>query len=434
MSARPAAILSIRIASIAALVSACVSDQILPGASRGFGIWQTAAVLLAAAGFLLTSGRLRRFAVDTLPVLAANTLLMLLLVDAAAFLIVRSLSRRAVTPGPDAAPAAGVYGVQAPPACFHPFVFCRLEPLRSDPGFRTDSLGFRITPGAVDPSACREVYVYGGSTVLGWALPDSATIPALLQELLREDAGMPVNVLNRGMATRNSTQSMIEFLLDLQAGRMPGAAVFYEGYNDGATAWFEADPGSHLGRRRAVELFRARRDAGDGPPRWRPSLLVVADMLAGADPAPAVILEGSSPLGRTEDPADLASRTMDVYESNCRQIRAIAAGFGIPVLLAWQPCPACGTRALSAAETSFLQEMDPGEVEYQRILGDSSRSRAERGLFVWMGDAADASGSDVYIDYCHMNANGNSIIASALAAGVEEMLGAGAEPPAGGGR
>lgn len=219
-------------------VSALFADQVLPFPDPGFGAGQGAALLLGSLICLLTVNRGRRIILNQLPVILANTLVLVLIIEACALLALKILSGRTDEPSVSVfVPRMDDETVYTPPpAVFFPFVGLRLEPDFHGPGVTSDLLGFRVTPEADTSGTAIEIHMYGGSTVYGWFLPDSQTIPALLQEALRGSWEQSINVSNRGSATRNSTQSMIEFLLALQSGDIPDAAVFYEGYNDAATA------------------------------------------------------------------------------------------------------------------------------------------------------------------------------------------------------
>lgn len=396
-------------------LAAVLAHRLIPSPGTGPEAWQAAAFMTGVVLFLLAFRPARKFFRHDLPVILANTVLLLLVLEAFALLALRLMAERPPAPRPGMAiPDTGSpLPFTPPPAAFHPFVGLRLEPGHRAPGVTTDGRGFRVTPGGHPSGEAMEIHMYGGSTVYGWFLPDSLTIPALLQRKLRLTLGRPVNVANRSAATRNSTQSMFEFLLALQAGDIPDAAVFYEGYNDAATAWYEGDPGSVLGNRRTMTLFTGgRREPGAA---FRPSLLVLAGLLVHTEPGAPVLVQESEPLGRSADPGELASRTIAVFRSNCRQIRAMAGAFNIPVTILWQPTLTGGGRALQPDEEEFRASMDQGEVRLQELVWELARESSSDGLFTWAGDAAGDCDSSVYVDYCHMNAPGHRLVAESIA-------------------
>ena len=401
------------------MIASVMADRIFPSASPGAGTWQLAAIVMSAALLLLSFLASRRFLTRTLPIITANTVLLLIVLDGAALLA----ERRLAASGHDVTRPEVVEiqnpeeFFQPPPGCFYPYVLLRSRPSYSERGVTTDSLGFRRTPYEVEDAEAVTVHLYGGSTVLGWGLPDSLTLSALLQAELREASGLPVNVSNRGIATRNSTQSMIEFVLALQAGDVPDAAAFYEGYNDGATAWFEGDAASHLGARRMQRIFCTgdeNREEGAGLLGSIALFRVIRTIASDRTVVPELVDE-AVPLGRQIEPEVLAARTMDIFDENCRLIGTVADEFGVPVVLAWQPSLAPEVKPLSTEEEHFLQEMDRGKVEFQRVLWDSARVRSLNGAYQWLGDINRGVGRPVYNDYCHMNSYGTGIVAESLA-------------------
>jgi lysophospholipase L1-like esterase len=396
------------------ILSSLLADLFLPSPDPGFGAAQGAGAVLGAVTLLLATEPGRRFLLRDLPVILANTLVLLLILEAGALLALKFLARRSDAEPRGARPRSAEENLfTPPPAAFYPFVRLRHVPDYSGSGVNTDSLGFRITPGADCSSTAVTVNMYGGSTVYGWSLPDSLTIPALLQEELRAAAGRPVNVANRGSIAHNSTQSMIEFLLALQAGDIPDAAVFYEGCNDAATAWYEGDPGSVIGNRRAAGIFTA--GAAEQHGSWRPALLVLAGLIVGPGSKAPVLSPDENHLGRSADQRELAEETIRVFRSNCRQIRVLAGVFDLPVTIVWQPALAGERRPLQPEEVSIRAGMDREEVMFQETVWALAEEASGDGGYSWLGDAAEYADRAVYMDFCHMNAQGHRLVARKLA-------------------
>ncbi len=395
-------------------LSALLADCVLPHPSPGFGAGQGAALLFGAGICILSGNRGRHFILNQFPIILANTLVLILLIEAGALLVLKLMAGRPVeAPVSVFVPRMDdglVY--TPPPAVFFPFVGMRLEPDFHGPGVTTDSLGFRVTPEADTSGTAIEIHIYGGSTVYGWFLPDSLTIPALLQEALRDSWEQHLNILNRGSATRNSTQSMIEFLLALQTGAPPDAAVFYEGYNDAATAWYEGDPALALGNRRSIDRFSAAVPEPREP--FKLSIVTLACLLGRSEASAPSLIPGSEPLGRDRDTYELATQVMEVYRSNSRQILAMAEAFDIPVTILWQPTLTAESRELYGQEPAFRAMIDPGEVSLQETVWKLAEENAANGLYLWFGDCLDEAGFACYIDYCHMNGEGNRLVAGKM--------------------
>lgn len=410
-----AARLSLLTAGALMMLTSLLADLFLPRPDSGFGVAQAAGAVLGAMTLLLATQTGRRFLLRDLPVILANTLVLLLIMEAGALLTLKLLAQRPMREPRGIGPRPMEENLfTPPPAAFYPFVRLRHEPDYRGPGVSTDSLGFRITPGADSSPNAVTVNMYGGSTVYGWSLPDSLTIPALLQEELRAATGRPVNVANRGAIAHNSTQSMIEFLLALQAGDIPDAVVFYEGCNDAITAWYEGDPESVIGNRRAAGIFTA--GAVEPQVSWRPALMVLAGLIVGPGSMAPVLSPDESRLGRSADPMELAEETVRVFRSNCRQIRVMAGAFDIPVTILWQPILAGESGSLQPGEESIKAMMDPEEVRFQEAVWALAEEASEEGRYSWLGDAADDSDCTVYMDFCHMNAQGHRLTAGKITA------------------
>lgn len=110
---------------------------------------------------------------------------------------------------------------------FAPFVHFTLAP-HDGPLIEIDAEGRRRVPGTATSTRAPTVWMFGGSTMWGMGARDEGTIPAHLTRLL----GHEVRVVNFGQVGYLSTQEVLTLLLELQAGRRPDVAVFYDGVNE----------------------------------------------------------------------------------------------------------------------------------------------------------------------------------------------------------
>ena len=91
--------------------------------------------------------------------------------------------------------------------------------------------------GAVCGPTSFKLSVLGGSTVWGTGSADWNTLPAHLQTELQRVSARPVCVVNFGESAYVLTQSVLQLLLQLQAGNVPDLVIWYEGYNDAYSAY-----------------------------------------------------------------------------------------------------------------------------------------------------------------------------------------------------
>lgn len=147
-------------------------------------------------------------------------------------------------------------------------------------------------------------------------------------------------------------------------------------------------------------------------------MATLAGLLARPESSVPALIPGSEPLGRGRDTYELATRVMEVYNSNCRQIRAMAGAFDIPVAMLWQPTLAAESRELLGQEPEFRASMDPGEVSLQEAVWKLAEENAG-GLYLWFGDCMNEAGFPCYVDYCHLNADGNRLVAIKMHAMLE---------------
>ena len=79
----------------------------------------------------------------------------------------------------------------------------------------------------------------------GYGSPDWGTIPAYLQARLNEEDSNAC-VVNLADVAYNSTQEVIQLLLELQSGNVPDMVIFYDGVNDISSARITGEATQHL--------------------------------------------------------------------------------------------------------------------------------------------------------------------------------------------
>jgi hypothetical protein len=138
-----------------------------------------------------------------------------------------------------------------------PYRLHRLSPMKTR-YISVDSLGHRHTVNELrDSATALRVFLFGGSAMWGFTARDSFTIPSHLAAVLRERGFDNVEVRNLAETGYNSTQEATTMVMELASGRVPDVAVFYNGYNDMATAFKWGVPG----RVYELELAQSRADA-----------------------------------------------------------------------------------------------------------------------------------------------------------------------------
>jgi hypothetical protein len=249
---------------------------------------------------------------------------------------------REFTFGPDG-PAARHYVLD-------PYRFHRLAPMKTR-FIEVDSQGHRRTPGSPPPAEARQrVFMLGGSTMWGFSVRDSFTIPAYFARALRSRGLHDVQVLNLAESGYNSTQEATTLLFEIAGGNIPDAAVFLNGYNDMVTAFKWRAPGMVYDRDRTQQLVDAGR-AGFGG-----KLLALGQesrLVRRLTPRPAE--EDEETVGG-EGKVTMCPAIADYYSRVARATASLGEGFGFPVFYFLQPMHHLTAKPLSKHERSFRRD------------------------------------------------------------------------------
>lgn len=255
-----------------------------------------------------------------------------------------------------------------------------------------------------DRHLCRfQVWLFGGSTVMGLGLAQQHSLPAQLETVLNSTATLrPVLVdwrewcvYNLGMGSQESTQELLLFWEMLQHGHRPDLVIFYDGVNEslGAAPWdFDSEPIRRLRAGRALDSLRAAISQQSGlvwawRALWRPA-----------------------PRPPTPNDAELMIRR---YVLNVALRRGMAEALGIPALFIWQPAQAYehgGVREWTSAEHAmWIAVGNPADaLRHEAFLRWSlPRVHDLTGVFVGVRE-------QVWMDPRHPNSHGTWLIAKAL--------------------
>ena len=252
-----------------------------------------------------------------------------------------------------------------------PYVYFR-RPAFTGSFIRVDSLGHRRTiPGPRDATDTARVFFFGGSTMWGSYLRDSATIASITAQRLDKgaSAGMTFAVTNYGESGYVFTQGLLELEMQLRTGNVPDVAVFYDGINDVAAAVQMGEAGlpqNEFNRSREFEFGRAiyGTETGVGSD-WRAARAIASAIvqrfqfvqrLAGSIRSRAL----------PALPPHLARDIVNVYATNVDVVEALSRVYGFKALYVWQPALQTTSKPLTAFEDLMIRENQ--DSEFQRRL------------------------------------------------------------------
>jgi len=132
---------------------------------------------------------------------------------------------------------------------YSPYVIWK-KPQHSGKYINIDTSGERAVPQSVKGG--EKIFVFGGSTVLGWGVTDNCTIPAYIAEKAKAE------VHNLGCSGYVLEQNIIDLILHLQKGNIPDTAIFYEGINDVWLLVQKTSSDKHLQYLRISNMFNVR--------------------------------------------------------------------------------------------------------------------------------------------------------------------------------
>jgi len=372
-------------------------------------------------------------AYGTSAVLVMNTILLLALVELGAAIVIGRSSSSTTLPGEGSPyyrekPWATAYWREfhAIRNAYHPYFLWRARPFRGRL-INVDSNGMRATPGARCTADAYQVDAFGGSTLWGWGEPDSTTLGALIQSELANTTRRPVCVRNFAQLGSNSTQDLIQLVRELQAGRIPDAVVFYSGVNEITPPYGYGEAGAHFDLRIVASRVEAALDDSHharqslrtwvrGSSLWRLASRIGAPGKKTGQPG-----RGPAGAGGPFVSPGLADSIVSTFVANLVVLDAVASRYGFPYEVFWQPNALVGRKFLTSEEQAMRTEA--GITPLVQLV--YSRISCVTGLYDHLHDLRDVFAGEsalVYLDWHHVNATGNRVIARAIAPTLSQTL------------
>lgn len=289
---------------------------------------------------------------------------------------------------------------------YYPFVGWKAKPYKG----KTTTVspeGIRVHQQTQSSDSSRKIAMFfGGSTMWGEGSDDQHTIPALFNGLNPE-----YEVTNYAQLAYNTRQELDELITQYSKGKKPDLVVFYDGVND-ASFLCPSDI-TELPGHRLVPMFRDR--------------IYISNVAIARKALYNIFLEKTvraiqhfrkgttSRYNCISDPSK-AEEIATLFVRHWEMAHEMVTTRGGKFIAILQPASFFGTPSIS--HLKFDDELqENGRTVYELIV-----SKLKEKQYDWVYDLSGAfDGEGVYyIDFCHVSANGNEVIAKRLDTIVQE--------------
>jgi lysophospholipase L1-like esterase len=255
------------------------------------------------------------------------------------------------------------------------------------------------------------VWIFGGSTMYGTAVPDWATIPSYLSRDLNASGSSCVVVSNFGVEGYVSNQELILLMEQLKAGGHPDVVIFYDGLNDaGAAGPSSGPPRPHF----SIDKIKPR---VEGSLAGRFDFIRESYTFLTAKAVEGVFLGRHSSQSVLNELHAKAVATLDNYEANLRVAKALAQAYKFRIYCFWQPSLYYGQKPLVPFEKQLpeISTRDPWALITTAVYQEAENRATTAGGFVFLGGVFDLVKEPIYLDQGHLGPRGNELAAQAVA-------------------
>ncbi len=238
------------------------------------------------------------------------------------------------------------------------------------------------------------IWIFGGSTMFGWGVPDDETIASHLSAILsRNLPSRTVAVTNHGHSYFFSSQELTLFQMLLRRGDRCDLAVFLDGLNDSFSYSLQDVPAFTDRMTVAMEREQQR----------NPTAQTYFRVSPGFPPVRLLLGIGRrftrQPVSRpAEFPTPDVSPDVSTYQFNLRAETALGSIYGIKTFFFWQPVP--GDPRYASARELAARIRQAVHVDDFHFIADIFKDMDPR---------------DVYVDYHHYGDIANERIAEDIA-------------------
>lgn len=299
---------------------------------------------------------------------------------------------------------------------YHPYTVWRSLPFEGQQ-INVDEHSRRVTPDSVCGEDSYRIYMFGGSTMWGFASPDWGTIPAYLQARMED---RDVCVVNQSDLGFNSTQGLILLMQLIEQGDIPDMVIFYDGTNDVYTAVQTSEPGSHYYVQNISPVVRG------ALLKPEESSTLLRDLLLQT--STARLLLGNPPIPQPDwalppfDPAFLDG-VVDVYLENVHMAEALAKQYGFEFFAFVQPVLPIVDRDYTDEEQAIIWNTHESAVEVFRLVYPRwEAAAADDPQLFYFGNILDEQPYPIWVDFNHVTPWGNLAVAHEMNKVVQPVI------------
>jgi lysophospholipase L1-like esterase len=301
------------------------------------------------------------------------------------------------------------------------YVYFRWKPFKGKYlNINDQGLRFTVPSDLSDSETTKKIniFMFGGSTLWGWGVRDRYTIPSQLVEALAKHK-IKAEITNFSEPGYVTTQELIDLIMQLQRGKVPDLVIFYDGVNDVYAAYQSGVAGIPENEwKREMEYNLSNRY---GQLRRLFLLKSLDEFYLGRK-----IKELSQKLELTTMKRKindgLEKKIVEIYLNNLKIIDGISKTYGFKTMYYWHPI-IYYKNYLTNFEEYYNNDDEMKKLYFKTydILRQEKPILA-RYNFYDISDILADSKESLYIDYCHLNEEGNKEIAERIANDVINII------------
>ena len=303
------------------------------------------------------------------------------------------------------------------------YVYFRWRPFKGKYlNINEQGLRFTVPSDLPDSEATKKIniFMFGASSLWGWGVRDQYTIPSQLVEALAKRK-VKAEITNFSEPGYVSTQELIDLIIQLQRNHVPDLVIFYDGVNDVYAAFQSGVAGIPENEwKRKLEYNLSNRYT-----KLRRLFLLMSldEFYLGEKIKELSKKLELNPIKRNNIDG-LEKEIVEIYLNNINIVDGISKVYGFKTMYYWQPI-IYYKKVLTDFEEYYNHDEEMKKLYFKTydILQQEKPNLARYNFYDISGILANSKKS-LYIDFCHVNEEGNKEIAESIANDVLNIINA----------
>ena len=269
-----------------------------------------------------------------------------------------------------------------------------------------DERGVRKTYNPpVNKNTNKKIFIFGASTLFGLGTDDDHTIPSILSKIINKNSKNRYEVINYGTLAYISSQELNRLIIELRRNNIPDYVIFYDGIADILFGVYNPGfPGAHFHYYETALSYNHHGFLN----------LIYSSYSLKLIGYTIERLYKRYQKSSIRDIDNKIARMLNNYKKNIEIVHALSKSYGFKYYIFFQPVLCAAKKPMTDYEKKIYDNSGVLNIIFRKAYDEIKKVDFKGYRYYNISDAFDKIDKDIYIDFAHVGAFGNEIIAETI--------------------